>query len=106
MKLALNVEFRFNISGPWNGVLFADVGNIWNVLDNVEDEKYQFKGFKSLQNVAVGTGFGIRYDFGIFVLRGELGLKTYNPAEEENQKWFKEINFSQSVINIGINYPF
>ena len=106
MKLAFNAEFRFNISGPWNGVLFADVGNIWNVLDNVEDEKFQFKGFKSLQNVAVGTGFGIRYDFGIFVLRGELGLKTYNPAKEENQKWFKEINFSQSVINIGINYPF
>ena len=106
MKLALNVELRFNISGPWNGVLFADVGNIWNVLDNVEDEKYQFKGFKSLKNVAVGSGFGIRYDFGIFVLRGELGLKTYNPAKEQNQKWFKEINLSQSVINIGINYPF
>lgn len=106
MKLTLNAEFRFNISGPWNGVLFADVGNIWNVLDNVEDEKYQFKGLNSLKNVALGTGFGIRYDFGIFVLRGELGLKTFNPAKEEGEKWFKEINLSQSVINIGINYPF
>ncbi|MES2747990.1 MAG: BamA/TamA family outer membrane protein [Bacteroidota bacterium] len=106
MKLALNAEFRFNISGAWNGVLFADVGNIWNVLDNVEDEKYIFHGLKSLKDVAVGTGFGIRYDFGIFVLRGELGLKTFNPAKPENEKWFKEINFSQSVINIGINYPF
>lgn len=106
MKLSLNAELRFNISGPWNGVLFADVGNIWNVLDNVEDEKYQFKGLKSLKNVALGTGFGIRYDFEIFVLRGELGLKTFNPAKEEGEKWFKEINFSQSVINIGINYPF
>ncbi len=106
MKLSLNAELRFNISGPWNGVLFADVGNIWNVLDNVEDEKYQFIGLKSLKNVALGTGFGIRYDFEIFVLRGELGLKTFNPAKEEGEKWFKEINFSQSVINIGINYPF
>ena len=106
MKLALNAELRFNISGAWNGVLFADVGNIWNVLDNIEDEKYQFKGLNSLKNVALGTGFGIRYDFGIFILRGEVGLKTFNPANEENEKWFKEINFSKSVINIGINYPF
>lgn len=106
MKLAFNAEFRFNISGSWNGVLFADVGNIWNVLDNTEDERYIFHGLKSLKDVALGTGFGIRYDFGIFVLRGELGLKTFNPAKPNGEKWFKEINFSESVINIGINYPF
>lgn len=106
LKLAFNAEFRFNISGSWNGVLFGDVGNIWNVLDNTEDERYIFHGLKSLKDVALGTGFGIRYDFGIFVLRGELGLKTFNPAKAAGEKWFKEINFSESVINIGINYPF
>lgn len=106
MKLAFNAEFRFNISGAWNGVLFADAGNIWNVLDNTEDERYIFHGIRSLQDLAIGTGFGIRYDLGIFVIRGELGLKTYNPAKPYNEKWFKEINFSESVINIGINYPF
>lgn len=106
MKLAANAEFRFNISGAWNGVLFADAGNIWNVLDSTVDEKYIFHGIESLKDMALGTGFGIRYDFGIFVLRGELGLKTYNPAKEAGEKWFKEINFSESVINIGINYPF
>ena len=106
MKLAFNAEFRFNVTGAWNGVLFADAGNIWNVLDNVVDEKYQFKGFNSLKNIALGTGFGIRYDFGIFVLRGELGFKTFNPSKAENEKWFKEFNLSESVLNIGINYPF
>jgi len=106
MKLAFNAEFRFNVTGAWNGVLFADAGNIWNVLDNVVDEKYQFKGFNSLKNIALGTGFGIRYDFGIFVLRGELGFKTFNPSKAENEKWFKEFNLSESILNIGINYPF
>ncbi len=106
LKLALNAEYRFNITGKWNGVLFADAGNIWNTLDNTVDEKYLFHGVKSLKDLALGTGFGIRYDFGIFVLRGELGLKTFNPAKPDNEKWFKEINFSESVINIGINYPF
>ena len=58
------------------------------------------------ENIAVGSGFGFRYDFNFFVVRLDLGFKTYNPANIENQKWFKEMRFNKSVINIGINYPF
>ncbi|GEC78942.1 BamA/TamA family outer membrane protein [Flavobacterium aquatile] len=106
MKISFNAEFRFNIFGKLNGALFADAGNIWNVLDNVEDEAYQFNGLKSLETIALGTGFGFRYDFGLFVVRGDLGFKTYNPAKNINNRWFKELNLSELVLNIGINYPF
>jgi outer membrane protein assembly factor BamA len=106
MKISFNAEFRFNIFGKLNGALFADTGNIWNVLDNVEDEAYKFNGIKSLETIALGTGFGFRYDFGLFVVRGDLGFKTYNPANNINNRWFKELNLSESVLNIGINYPF
>lgn len=106
MKISFNAEFRFNIFGKLNGALFADAGNIWNVLDNVEDEAYKFNGIKSLETIALGTGFGFRYDFGLFVVRGDLGFKTYNPANNINNRWFKELNLSESVLNIGINYPF
>ena len=106
MKISLNAEFRFNIFGKLNGGLFTDVGNIWNIFDNVENEESTFNSLQSLKDLAIATGFGLRYDFGLFVLRGDLGIKTYNPAKTENEKWFKEINFSKSVINIGINYPF
>jgi len=106
MKIALGAELRFNIFGKWNGAIFSDVGNIWNISDNVNDPDAVFSGLKSLENIAVGSGFGIRYDFSFFILRLDLGFKTYNPAKEENEKWFKELNFSKSVINIGINYPF
>lgn len=106
MKISLNGEFRFNIAGKLNGGLFADAGNIWNVFDNVLNDASTFDSLSSLKDIALGTGFGLRYDFGIFVLRGDLGLKTYNPAKRENERWFKEINFAKSVVNIGINYPF
>ncbi len=105
-KITVSSEFRFNVFGQLNGALFVDAGNIWNVLDNVDDEKAVFSGIKSLKDTAVGSGFGFRYDFNFFVFRLDLGFKTYNPADESNKKWFHDYNFNNSVINIGINYPF
>lgn len=106
MKIAISGEFRFKVLGSLKGALFADAGNIWNVLDNVVDEKSTFTGFGDLKDIALGTGFGLRYDFSFFVIRFDLGFKTYNPANESGQKWFKEYNFGHSVLNFGINYPF
>ena len=106
MKLLFSTEFRFNIFLKLNGAFFIDAGNIWNVSDIVTNPDATFTGLKSLENIAVGSGFGFRYDFNFFVVRLDLGFKTYNPANIENQKWFKEMRFNKSVINIGINYPF
>ena len=106
MKLAFNAEYRFNLLGPIKGALFMDAGNIWNVLDNVEDEGAVFTGFESLEEVALGSGFGIRWDFDFFLLRFDVGFKTYNPALSQGRRWFTEYNFKNAVYNIGINYPF
>ena len=106
MKIAISAEFRFKILGSLKGALFADAGNIWNVLDNVEDEKSTFTQFKDLKDIALGTGFGLRYDLSFFVIRFDFGFKTYNPADEMNKRWFRDYNFANSVLNFGINYPF
>ncbi len=106
MKLAFNAEYRFPLAGAFKGAIFADAGNIWNVLDSEDDPAAIFDGFSDLNEIALGTGLGIRYDFGFFVLRFDAGFKTYNPAREEGDRWFKQYNFSESVLNVGINYPF
>lgn len=105
-KIHLSAEQRFGLFGDLRGALFVDVGNIWNVLDNVEDEDATFTGFESLRNIAVGSGFGLRYDFDFFVLRFDVGFKTYDPAQELDNRWFRDYNFRNAVYNIGINYPF
>jgi outer membrane protein assembly factor BamA len=64
MKIAFSSEFRFKILGERG--TFADAGNIWNVYDNVTDEKSTFNGFKSLKDIALGTGFGLRYDLSFY----------------------------------------
>ena len=106
MKLLFSTEFRFNIFLKLNGALFVDAGNIWNVSDIATNPDAIFSGLKSLENIAVGSGFGLRYDFNFFVIRIDLGFKTFNPANPENEKWLKEMRFDKSVLNIGINYPF
>lgn len=106
LKLTSNIEYRFDLFGSFKGALFADAGNIWNVFDDIEDEDRKFNGFESLQDIALGTGFGLRYDFSFFVLRFDIGFKTYDPAYPINNRWFNDYNFGNAVYNIGINYPF
>jgi outer membrane protein assembly factor BamA len=106
LKIALNAEYRFTILGAFKGAFFVDAGNIWNVLDNVKDEASSFTDFSDLTEIAIASGFGLRYDFGFFVFRLDIGFKTYNPALPESSRWFRDYNFNNAVYNIGINYPF
>ena len=106
LKIALNLEYRFNIVGKINGAFFLDAGNIWNIWDDVTVEDAVFEDFSSLEDIALGSGFGLRYDFNYFIFRLDFGFKTYNPANDDNKKWFYDYNFSNAVVNIGINYPF
>ena len=105
-KIHLSAEQRFSLFGALRGALFVDAGNIWNVSDNVEEGPATFNDLSSLKNIAVGSGFGLRYDFDFFVLRFDVGFKTYDPSQNEGNRWFKTYNFRNAVYNIGINYPF
>ena len=106
LKIALSLEHRYNLFGSLNGAFFIDIGNIWNVADNENDPSATFNSINSLSDIAIGSGFGIRYDFGFFVLRGDIGFKTYDPSYKEKNRWFNDFNFGDAVYNIGINYPF
>jgi len=106
LKFAFSVEQRFNLFQKLNGAVFVDTGNIWNISDNVTTEGATFKDFSSLKDIAIGSGFGLRYDFSFFVFRFDIGFKTYDPSYPINDRWFKDYNFGNAVYNIGINYPF
>ena len=105
-KLALNLEYRFPIIGPIKGALFVDAGNIWNVANNITDPEQLFKGFRDLQDIAVGSGVGFRYDFDYFVFRIDTAFKTYDPSLPVNDRWGSQIALKRAVFNVGINYPF
>ena len=105
-KITINNEYRFNLFDAFNGALFIDAGNIWNTLDNITEPEETFTSLKDLQDIAISTGFGLRYDFGFFVFRLDIGFKTYDPSYPKENRWFTDYNFGNAVYNIGINYPF
>jgi hypothetical protein len=105
-KFLTSLEYRFDLISSLKGALFIDAGNIWDISNSrftAEEEK--FNSFSSLKQIAVGSGFGARYDFNFLILRLDIGFKTHEPYLNGN-KWFKNFNFNNAVYNIGINYPF
>ncbi|NNL16268.1 MAG: BamA/TamA family outer membrane protein [Flavobacteriaceae bacterium] len=106
LKLAFSMEYRYNLFNNFNGAFFVDAGNIWNVLDEVDDPDATFTGLKSLEDTAIGAGFGLRYDFSFFILRFDIGFKAHDPSYVNGNKWFNDFNFNNAVYNVGINYPF
>jgi outer membrane translocation and assembly module TamA len=105
-KFLTSAEYRFNLVRSLKGALFIDAGNIWDISGSeFVDEDAKFNSLSSLEDMAIGSGIGIRYDLNFFVLRFDIGFKTYEPYLEAD-KWFKNYNFASAVYNIGINYPF
>ncbi len=107
LKFTTNLEYRFKVLNNIYSAFFIDAGNIWDITNSsVTNSKGKFNGFSSLKDIAIGSGFGIRYDFSFLVFRFDTGFKTYEPYLPSSNKWFQNYNFGNAVFNIGINYPF
>lgn len=124
-RLEANVELR----GPLTQVsatqlyyaLFVDIGNIWTLrqdptrplsqlsVRNRVDENGRAITQPFWQQVAVNTGFGLRWDIQFILLRFDVGIKLRNPYEIDGTHWPKAFNKdydSRFNIGIGLNYPF
>jgi outer membrane protein assembly factor BamA len=113
IKLEINTEWRFRISGPLHGAFFIDAGNIWLFNDSTYTNKPggKFSG-NFLGELAMDGGFGLRFDIRLFVIRLDIGVPFRKPWEQN--PWVVqqlELNKRSSrreniVYNIGIGYPF
>jgi hypothetical protein len=109
IKLEGNLEYRFKMVSVFEGAMFLDAGNIWAISnrDNREGAVFHFDSF--FQQIAVGTGLGIRFVTSYFVARLDLGVKLRDPSLSIGQRWIpstRGFNTSDLNLNIGIGYPF
>ena len=113
IKLEANIEYRANLFSFLNAAAFVDAGNVW--LLNEQEGKPGGKFSKDwLSEVAVGAGFGLRFDFSILILRTDFAFPLRVPYYEKGDRWnFNEIDFKDKqwrkdnlMLNIAIGYPF
>lgn len=108
IKIEGNVEYRFPFSKKLKGALFIDTGNVWLLNEDPGRPGANFSFSTFVDQLAVGTGFGLRFDFGFFVMRTDLGLPLRTPYITETGNWLtstKQI-ISGSMFNLAIGYPF
>lgn len=80
MKLDVNLEYRTNLIGKFNGAIFLDAGNIWTLREYKEQPGGAFHIDSFLSEIAMAYGVGLRGDFDFFILRLDFGMKAINPA--------------------------
>jgi len=110
VELETNAEYRFKILFILDGAIFVDAGNVWNLQKDPERPNVELsKDF--VNQIAVAAGYGLRLNFGFFVVRLDAGYKVRNPYRDRyiNRNWYtwREIR-DQGLgnVQVAVNYPF
>lgn len=112
IRIEGNIEYRFPIVSLLKGALFMDAGNIWLMNENeaLPGGKFTSNWWNQL---AVGTGFGLRVDIQFFVIRFDLATPLRIPYLEEGERWGNSFDIGSKtwrkqnlIFNFAIGYPF
>lgn len=106
-KFEANIEYRFPLYGPLHGAVFLDSGNVWLLKDDPQRPGGKLKGSTFLRDLATGTGFGLRLDIGMLVIRGDLGIGIHAPYSTGKGGYYNMTSFKNSLaFHLAIGYPF
>lgn len=121
IQLEGNMEYRFDILKVLEGAVFVDAGNIWLLKKDLARLGGDFRINEFLNEIAIGTGLGLRLDLNFFIIRTDFGFPLKNPILPKGERWIfqskdvhnenlKKLGFNNyktsPVFNFGIGYPF
>jgi len=102
-----NIEYRFHIIKSFNGAFFVDAGNIWRLKKDETKPNGEFVVSNFVDQIAIGSGLGIRWDLSFFVLRLDMAAPIKDPKYGVGNRWtYDKKPWNQIVANFGIGYPF
>ena len=107
LKFEMNAEYRFRLIADLHGALFVDAGNIWLLKEEKERPGGEFKFSTFGKQIALNTGFGVRYDLEFLVVRVDFGLGLHAPYETGRKGYFNLNPFKDGFAwHFAIGYPF
>jgi hypothetical protein len=113
LMVVFNTEYRFQLIKKYvESAIFFDMGNVWNVRENDQKVKGYFDFRNMISDMALNTGVGMRFDFQFFMMRLDWGIRLKDPSLSSNEKWVVNQKIDgawvnqNSVLNLGIGYPF
>ena len=107
VKFLANLEYRPRLWGKLHAAIFLDAGNVWTIYndDNRPEAKFDFKDV--FDELAVGTGAGLRYDMGLFVIRLDWGIGLHLPYDTGKSGFYNIPSFHDGQsIHLAVGYPF
>lgn len=110
-KLEANAEWRMQLFGKLYGAMFLDAGNVWLIRPDEYRPKGSLMELSSAKEffdqIALGTGVGIRYDLEFFVIRFDVGFGLHLPYHSSRQGYYNIPRFKDAIgYHIAIGYPF
>ncbi|MGP1492296.1 MAG: translocation and assembly module lipoprotein TamL [Prevotella fusca] len=107
IKFQFNLEYRPHLMGSLYGAVFFDAGNVWTMhYDDGRPEGY-FKLKNLFKEMALGTGVGLRYDIGYFMLRVDWGIGLHVPYETGKTGFYNISKFKDAqAFHLAIGLPF
>jgi outer membrane protein assembly factor BamA len=104
-----SIELRQKLFGFVEGAVFVDAGNVW-MLTQDSRRGSEFNVNRFWKEFAVGTGFGMRFDFTFLIIRADVGIKVIDPALPEGNRFVGDrlwrYPLRESSLNVAIGYPF
>lgn len=97
IQLETNFEYRFPLTTlggvKVNSALFVDMGNIWNLKNNIDNPGSKLTLSRLYRDIAIGAGTGLRFDFDYFLIRFDFAYKVKDPARRSNNGWMSIKDF-------------
>jgi outer membrane protein assembly factor BamA len=108
IKLEWNMEYRFRMTKVVHGAVFLDAGNVWLLNSDGARPGAEFRFHSFAGQLAVGTGFGLRFDLSFFILRVDLGLPLRRAYAVDGSYWLGSGSERRenATFNFAIGYPF
>ena len=107
IKIQLNLEYRPHLMGSLYGAVFLDAGNVWTMHYDDGRPEGHFKFKNILNEMALGTGVGLRYDIGYFMIRLDWGLGLHVPYETGKTGFYNISKFKDAqAFHLAIGLPF